>query len=220
MMEAIKIYGVSFSTFLRSVRLMCQYKGIGHEVTLAPYGEVIPCFGDRHAEIHPFRKLPVLIEGDLALPESCAIGRYLESKPGPSLFPLDAPQKARVDATANMISIYVANAVVKNVVLEFFFPKGESGQVRLDAVAEALPTARAALEWLNDMVESPRYLMAGQFTLCDALLIPMLDYLAQLPASVNFLPELPALAAYLDFQRTAPYSEGILGAADLSVLGR
>jgi hypothetical protein len=62
--------------------------------------------------------------------------------------------------------------------------------------------------------------MTGQFTVCDALLLPMLDYLAEMPESVNFLAEFPALLEYLGVQRNKPYCEGILGAPDLSMLGR
>ncbi|HEY7773181.1 MAG TPA: glutathione S-transferase family protein [Marinagarivorans sp.] len=222
-MEALKLYGPSFSSFLRSMRLICQYKGLAHEATLAPFGELIRPFSDEHAALHPFKKMPVLLDGDLILQESSAIARYLDDKVGggkaaPPLYPADPTLNAQVSAQASMLSLYVIKPLMSNLVLEFFLPKGENGKVRIDVVKAALPEAERLLLWLDNRIGDKPFYIAEQFTLCDALLIPMLDYMNQLAEPYNQLPKFPPLQRYLAFQQQQYYSEGLLGKPDLSFL--
>ena len=211
-MSTLKLYGPEFSYFLRSVRLLCQFKGLAYEVTRAPYGKEIPILGDEHASLHPFRKLPVLIDGDLVLPETMAIAFYLESKPGPSFLPGSTEGKAKILAQAGIISLYAHQHLVKNLLLEFAFPKGDQGNVRIDVVKDNLPAAQNAMRWIADSVGSAQYFIAGQFTLCDAYLIPMLDYIDQLPEPFCINKHYANLNDYLAFQRAQTYAEGVLGA--------
>lgn len=217
-MEPLKLYGPSFSSFLRSMRLICQYKGLPHEVTLAPFGEVIRPFTDQHTALHPFKKLPVLIDGDFVLPESSAIAAYLDSKAGPSIYPQESQLKATTIAQASLIALYVSKPMMGNIMLEFFIPKGENGQVRLDVAKAALPEAVKVLTWVSDSIGDKPFFIAEQFTLCDALLVPMLDYMSQLESPFNLLPKFPPLQHYLRFQQSQPYAEGLLGQPDLSLL--
>ena len=210
-MSILKLYGPEFSYFLRSVRLLCQFKGLAYEVTRAPYGEDIPLFGDEHARLHPFRKLPVLIDGNFVLPETMAIAFYLEHKPGPSFLPGATEMQAKILALAGMISLYAHQHLVKNLLLEFAFPKGEQGDVRIEWVKENLPAAQHAMQWLAETIGDAHFAIAGQFTLCDAYLIPMLDYIDQLPEPFCINKQHANLNHYLAFQRAQPYAEGVLG---------
>ncbi len=210
-MSTLKLYGPEFSYFLRSVRLLCQFKGLAYEVTRAPYGKDIPIFGDEHAKLHPFRKLPVLIDGDLVLPETMAIAFYLERKPGPSFLPGSTEAQATILAQAGIISLYAHQHLVRNLLLEFAFPKGEQGNVRIDVVKDNLPAAQQAMQWIADTVSNAQYFIAEQFTLCDAYLIPMLDYIDQLPEPFCINKQYANLNDYLVFHRAQAYTEGVLG---------
>ncbi|BCD99596.1 glutathione S-transferase family protein [Marinagarivorans cellulosilyticus] len=217
-METLKLYGPSFSSFLRSMRLICQFKQLPHEVTLAPFGEAIRPFSDQHTNLHPFKKLPVLIDGEFVLPESSAIAAYLDAKAGPSIYPQAPKLKATTIAQASIIALYVSKPTMGNIMLEFFIPKGRDGQVRLDVAKAALPEAERVLQWVSDSIGDQNFFVAEQFTLCDALLVPMLDYMSQLELPYNLLPKFPQLQRYLAFQQSQPYCEGILGQPDLSIL--
>lgn len=210
-MTTIKLYGPEFSYFLRVVRLLCQFKGIEHEVTRAPFGEEIPFFGDAHARLHPYRKLPVLIDGSTVIPETMAMAHYLESKPGPSFIPGEARDRAEIISLAGIISLYIHQSVMRDVVLEFAFPKGSEGQVRLDVVEKNIDDANKSLAWVSGVLGNGHFFSAGQFTLCDAYLVPMLDYLDQLPTPFDLNKFFPALCHYLEFQRQQKYAEGVLG---------
>lgn len=210
-MTTIKLYGPEFSYFLRVVRLLCRFKGIEHEVTRAPFGEEIPFFGDAHANLHPYRKLPVLIDGSTVLPETMAMAHYLESRPGPSFIPGEALQRAEILSSAGIISLYIHQSVMRDVVLEFAFPKGSGGQIRFDVVEKNIAQANKALGWVAGALGDENFFTAGRFTLCDAYLVPMLDYLDQLPSPFDLTKRFPALGAYLEFQRQQKYAEGVLG---------
>lgn len=205
------LYGPGFSYFLRSVRLLLKYKGMEHTVSNAPYENEIPYFGKEHAELHPFKKIPVLVDGSFVLPETLAIAWYIESKTGPSFLPGDAKQQAQIFSLACMISQYVHKAIIANIILEFRFPKGKEGSIRLDVINDNLPQAKDVLDWLVKQLDNRLYLVADQFTLADAYLIPMIDYLHQLPAPYNLSLVHESLCQYINHHREQDYSIGVLG---------
>ena len=89
-MADIKIYGVSQSTFTRTVRLACHEKGIDYEL--------VPMFPGQMGALNPFQKIPAITHGDLTLFESTAIVRYLDrSFPGEKLWPQESRQVALCD---------------------------------------------------------------------------------------------------------------------------
>lgn len=205
------LYGPEFSYYLRSMRLLFNYKGIKHGVTNAPLGKKVAFFTEEHAELHPFRKLPVLIEGELVLPETLAIAWYIESKPGTSFIPGDAKQQALILSMASLITQYVHTAIMSNLILEFRFPKGKDGAIRFEHIGENLPQAKTVLAWLETKLAKRVFIVGDQFSLADAYLIPMLDYLDQMPEPFNLVREFEGLNAYLQHHRGQNYCEGILG---------
>ena len=208
-MQLLKLYGPDFSYFVRVCRLMLQYKGISYELTLSPKGEFIQPFSKEHEAIHPFKKLPCLIDGDHIIPESLAIGVYLDGLSGPSLLP--DLGKAQCLALANMIQSYVHSSVMKNVVLEVAFPKGAGGEIRWQEIEKNKADAREKLAWLNQRLDSEYFAFGERFSLVDCYLIPMLDYFAYLPEQLNLIKGLDKLQTYIDWHRTQAWSEGVLG---------
>lgn len=154
--------------------------------------------------------MPVLIDGDFVLPETMAIARYLEHQPGPSFLPGDARQQARITSVACMIWQYVHKAIVANMLLEFRFPKGEGGKIRIDVINENLPQAKAVLEWVLAQLDGRLFIVGEQFTLADAYLIPMLDYLHQLPEPWNLSKQHSALCHYIEYHRAQAYCQRVL----------
>lgn len=217
-MADITLYGPSFSSFLRTARLMSHHKGLSTTNTLAPFGEKAAVFSDDHAKLHPFKKMPVLIDGDLVLPESLAIAFYLDTKPGPKLFPEDDILKAQVVSDGNMLALYFSKPVMGQLVLEFAMPKGENGEVRLDVAQQNLPAVQQLLTWLSEKIGERTFISAHQFTYCDAVVLPVLDYLTQLPAPFDIIHQFPVLTRYLAHHRAAPYTQGVLGEPDFSEL--
>ncbi len=215
MHSTIQIYGPAFSSFLRSVRLMCACKSLRHELTDAPFGTPTLWFTKAHEALHPFSKLPVLIHGDFVLPETLAIGHYLDTLAEPLLYSGTAAEQARHLSLASMIALYVHKAVMLNTVLEFAFPKGEGGSIRQEQVLASAEQLRYCLSWVETQIEDKHVGPSTDLSIGDALLLPMLDYLDQLPQPFNVLPDFPALTDYLTHHRQQPYTDGILGAPEI-----
>ena len=198
--EAIHIYGPSFSTFVRTVMLVCEEKKISHSVGFEVAGTTIPSKSEQHLKWHPFGKLPVLLENktqqpELILPETSSICRYLDADK--TLQPSDSLDYARHDALCALISIDIDKILVREYLLEFAFPKGEDNSVRVNVVSKIQPKVAATLALIEKMLNEDNSLSAEQFTIADALLAPMLHYLSCLPAGYNLIPDYPNVKQYL-----------------------
>lgn len=207
---ALTIMGLSFSTFVRSVEIMCRYKGLAYKLQKHIDGTSLREQPEKHHNYHPFLKFPVLLDGDLILPESTCIARYLNTKVGKPLLPEDPVAFAQADAWMNHIAIDVDQAIVRNILLEFAFPKGVNGKVRFKKIHAHLPMADYALRQLSKQLAENDYLMGKTFTACDALLIPILDYLAKAEFEGNPMGHYANLKDYIQRMRTLDHCESIL----------
>jgi len=202
-MRPLKIYGPSFSNFVRTVMLICEECRLEYQTGFDCTGELIEFKSDAHFALHPYGKLPVLIHGELVLPETASISRYIINLVGSNNEkPLTVSQVARIDAFSAITSIYLDKALMRDYIIEFAFPKGDEGEVRLDVAMAAQTEVRKALGIVNDEITKNEILLAGNIanqamTLADALLAPMLHYMSTLPASFNLLTEFPEVEQYL-----------------------
>lgn len=88
----ITIVGNHVSPYVRKVLAVLELKGVPYRID-----PVVPFLGDeRFSAMSPLRRVPVLIDGDLVLPDSTVIGEYLEDAyPTPPLLPVDPAARAR-----------------------------------------------------------------------------------------------------------------------------
>ncbi|MBV1787995.1 glutathione S-transferase family protein [Marinobacterium sp. D7] len=204
-MATLHILGPTFSNFVRAVMLCCEEKGIDYTVGRELEGKSIGLKSEEHLKLHPHGKLPVLIHGDRVIFETAVICRYIDAAfEGPALQPDELWERTRVDQTAAEIALYIDQALVRKLLLEFAFPKGENGSVRMDAVEQAIPEARKALARVEALLGEREFIAADQYTLADALLTPMLDYISGLPIGPDLIPTGGALDQYLQRMRTRP----------------
>ncbi|WP_456267892.1 glutathione S-transferase family protein [Kushneria sp. AK178] len=211
MTHQIHIFGPQFSTFVRSVQLCCEEKGIPYTVGTRVNGGDVEFKGARHLDWHPFGKVPVLLHGDHRLYETASICRYLDAVfDGPALQPDDPWQRAQVDQWAATLSLYIDRRLVRDYLLEFAFPKGEDGTVRMDRVRDAEPEAIRALTLLEAQLGDRDYLVTDHFTIADAIAAPMLDYIAGLPAAGALMADTPRLQVYVERLRARPSAGRVL----------
>ncbi len=168
--------------------------------------------------IHPFGKIPVLIENkpkqpELVLPETASICRYLDSDK--QLQPTSSIGYAHHDALCALILIDIDKVLVREYLLEFAFPKGENNNVRLEVVNDIKPKVVATLIIIEKMLNEENALSAEQFTLADALLAPMLHYISCLPAGFNLITNYPKVEQYLADLMTRPSCQKVLLAKKL-----
>lgn len=209
-MSKLTILGPQFSTFVRTIELVCRYKNIPYQVGMEYEGTSLEFRDSQHQKLHPFTKVPVLIEGDFILPESVAIATYLNDKQGPDIFPAETKDKAKTLAWVSMISQYVYQHLISQYLLELRFPKGENGAIRMDVVEQQKPIAQATLEKLEAQISEQGFFIGEQFTLCDALLLPILTYVFALPEPFSIHQNTPKLAQYLDRVSALNFVQGVL----------
>ncbi len=207
----VQIFGPSFSNFVRSVMLICEEYDISYQVGLELDGQTIEFKSDEHLALHPYGKLPVLKHNALLLPETASICRYLLASFAPEyLNSLSTSQNAKIDAFSAIVSIYIDKAIVRDYLLEFAFPKGENGEVRMDAVKSAQPAVVEALRVLDKELQQGETLDGQQFSVADALVAPMLHYLSVMTKDFNLLQEFPALESYLSRLMARPSCKKVL----------
>ncbi|MHC5305876.1 glutathione S-transferase family protein [Bartonella sp. LJL80] len=211
MPQSLFIVGTDYSTFTRSVRIYCELMGVSYETGMTVHGETLALRSAALKDYHPFGKIPVLLQGELKIFETTAICRYLDALyPDKSLRPTAASDAALVDAWAQVISIYVDKAVLRDYVLEYAFPKGENGKVRLDIVAKALPAAHESLAVVSKQLAEQAFLCGKSFTLADAILLPILDYASQVPTKAKLFAGLDNLLRYVERLRAIPAVQKVI----------
>ena len=208
------ICGPSFSNFVRTIMLVCEEKKLAYSVGFEVAGKQLTFKGEQHLNLHPFGKIPVLLDKDLILPETASICRYLDKDK--ALQPDNSLNFARHDALCALISIDIDKVLVREYLLEFAFPKGENHSVRFDVVKERQLKVAATLSIIEKMLAEENALSAEQFTIADALLAPMLHYISCLPAGFNLLADYPKVEQYLANLMTRASCQKVLIATDFS----
>jgi len=207
----VEILGPSFSNFVRSVMLCCEEKGISYQYGMQLGGQDVGFKSDEHLQLHPFGKIPVLKHGDKVLIETVAICRYLDSVfEGSALQPMDLYQRALVDQWSLMIAGYVDQVLVRQYMLEFVFPKGEGGSIRMDKVQEAQPEVIRVIGLLEQQLADQTFICGEQCSIADLLLAPILDYLIALPHIDTLMSADSVLKGYVQQMRERPSGQTVL----------
>ena len=212
----VQIYGPEFSNFVRSVSLICEENGINYSSGWEINGEKVEYKSEEHIALHPYGKMPVLVDGDTVIPETTAICQYLLAKhTDENQFDLSDREFAQHNAFCAIVSIYIDKAILRDYLLEFVFPKGEEGQVRLDVVQANIPEVEKALEVVEHSLKTENFLNKEKLTIVDALLAPILHYLSGLPAPFNIISKYPVATAYLDKLMSRSSCQKLLTAKNL-----
>jgi glutathione S-transferase len=201
------VYGPTYSTYARTVRLVLEEKGVDHDLV-----EVDMFKGEaqtpEHLARHPFGKVPAFEHDGFALYETDAIARYLdETFPGAALVPADARSRARMAQAINIINNYgypnlITQIFVQRAVMPMMGNPSDEG-----AIAAALPKAETALGALEQLIDGNRYLVGDRLSPADLLLIPIYDYVRQTPEGEKLLQATPNLRRWWDEVRTRPAVE-------------
>jgi glutathione S-transferase len=88
----IRIIGNHVSPYARKVFLALDHKQVDYEID-----PIVPFFGDdEFTRLNPLRRIPILIDGDLVIPDSTVICEYLHDRyPEKPLYPADPAERAR-----------------------------------------------------------------------------------------------------------------------------
>jgi glutathione S-transferase len=155
----MKLYGSLASPFVARCWLAITAKGGGVELAMYEGGIKSPGY----LAMNPMGKMPLLVDGDVALPESAVICEYLDAKlPGPALMPADPAGHAMVRLLCRIADIYV---FPPSVTLLRAPKDGDAG-----VVAEAAKNVSAAFDHLEHFLSDTGYAHGNSITLADCTL--------------------------------------------------
>lgn len=185
----MKLYGFGPT---RSLRALWGLKELGVEFEFVPVnlqaGEHrSPAF----LAINPAGKLPVLVDGDLVLPESAAIVLYLAEKyPEKGLMPTNLEQRAQVYRWVLFAMTELEQPLWRMVRHTFLYPENKRLPQDIELAREDF-TAMATI--LERHMEGRQFIVGDNMTVADCVTAYLMDWANER----KLLDGLPNLAAYL-----------------------
>lgn len=164
----MKLYDSKLSPYANRVRLQIYLKGINAEFILVPAGGSHTA---DYAKINPLEKIPTLDDGGFFLPESSAIGEYIEdTHPTPALRPADAKERARMRVIYNIADQYLLTPLFE--LFEQMNPATRDAKI----VDEQLTELSKAMKGLEHFISGGKYALGASASLADCALIPSLFF--------------------------------------------
>ncbi|MSO64896.1 MAG: glutathione S-transferase family protein [Alphaproteobacteria bacterium] len=120
----------------------------------------------QYLALNPIGKIPTLVDGDLAIPESEVICEYLEDKfPTPSLRGAPGAEAAKVRLISRLVDLYLLGPTAKLLV--------HKQTDSWDRVEAAKPDLMKALDYLEHFLDAKGpYAAVSRLTLADCALFP------------------------------------------------
>lgn len=173
----IELHGYQYSVYAWIAHFALHEKGVDYR-----WVEVDPFAADLSADylaLHPFGRVPTLVDGDFTLFETTAITRYVdEAFDGPVLQPSAPRLRARTNQILSIVDSYVYWPLVRQV-----FSHGVMApRIGRPSVASeyrmGLAAAPRILKALDDLIVGDPFLVGDTVTLADIHLAPMMSYFA------------------------------------------
>ena len=163
----MRVYSTPYSTNVERVALALAYKGLEVEWVQVSY--------DDRAEVERVSGqplVPVLVDGELVLPDSPAILRYLdELVPEPPLWPREPARRAEADVFVDWFNhVWKRPPNLMAVELE----KPEPDLARVDALGRRVT---AALDRFEALLDGRDHLLGDEFGIADLVAFPFLKYM-------------------------------------------
>jgi glutathione S-transferase len=155
-------------------------------------------------QMNPYGKVPVLVDGNTIVYESCIINEYLEEKyPDPPLMPKDPGLKSKIRILIDygVNRTYPAYEKLRNEMLKL------ESERNLEVVSEARQELKTLLQRLENEIGNQPFL-AGDFSLVDAAVIPRFLRLEAWGPLTD--PALPRLISWLERMKRRPSVQKII----------
>ena len=163
----LRVYSTPYSTNVERVALALGHKGLEAEWISVPY--------DDRSEIERVSGqslVPVLVDGDLVLPDSAAILRHLEERqPEPPLWPREPARRAEADVFVDWFNHVWKRA--PNLMAQEL-DQAEPDLARVDALGSRVT---AALDRFEALLDGRDHLLGDEFGIADVVAFPFLKYM-------------------------------------------
>jgi glutathione S-transferase len=161
----IRIIGNHVSPYARKVFLTLDHKGVDYEID-----PIVPFYGDdSFTKLNPLRRIPILIDGDLVIPDSTVICEYLEDRfPDRPLYPREPAERAR----ARWLEEFADSRLGDVILWKLFFQRNVRPRVWKQETDESLVACALSqelpeiMDWLEDQAPVEGFLF-GELSIVD-----------------------------------------------------
>jgi glutathione S-transferase len=161
----IRIIGNHVSPYARKVFLTLDHKGVDYEID-----PIVPFYGDdAFTKLNPLRRIPILIDGDLVIPDSTVICEYLEDRfPDRPLYPRDPAERAR----ARWLEEFADSRLGDVILWKLFFQRNVRPRVWKQETDESLVACALSedlpeiMDWLEGQAPGGDF-MFGELSIVD-----------------------------------------------------
>jgi len=203
-MSTIKLYDFSSSPNCQRVKVVLAEKKLPFETEPIDLRKGEQKKAD-FLKLNPYGKVPVIIDGNTVLYESCIINEYLDEKyPEPPLMPKDHGKRAKIRILIDYGLSHLDGSYQK-LRQELMKDAKERNQEVIESAKKELKNLLQRFE--REIGDQPY--LAGDFSLLDAALIPR--FLRMEGFGVLPDPSLPKLGAWLQRMKGRPSVKVITG---------
>jgi glutathione S-transferase len=121
------LYGPTYSTYTRTLRMVLAEKGVDHDlvdVDMMTGAHQRPEWKERH----PFERVPAFEHNGFTIYESNAIAHYIDDAfPGRRLAHPDVRRRIRDQQIVEVINAYGYKRIILDIVLRYYFADKEKG---------------------------------------------------------------------------------------------
>jgi len=178
---ALVLHGFRFSVYVRIARIVLAEKGLAYE-----HAEIDPFLPDvptEYLDLHPFGRVPALVDGDFVLYETGAITRYIdEAFEGPGLQPTEPRHRARMAQVISIIDSYGYTSMVRQVAGERVFARFRGRTPDEALIRAGVERSLRVLDALEAIAPDDSPIAGGEcWSLADYHLAPMMAYFTAAP---------------------------------------
>jgi glutathione S-transferase len=198
----ITIHGIFGSPFVRALRIGLEEKGVEWDWAPFPLGAQKQ---EPYLSLHPFGKIPAIVDDGFVLYESQAMLRHIDRKvASPALIPSDPLQAARMDQLLCIVDCYLWPTACFPINFNRLIAPRIGMAPDEQAVANGVPRAEVAVRAIAALQGGNRFLAGDALSLADIAVVPHLDALAMTPEGAPIMAAHPALMAWLTEMRARP----------------
>jgi len=193
---ALVLHGFRYSVYVRIARIALSEKGLAYEhVEVDPFGPDVPV---EYLALHPFKRVPALVDGDFVLYETEAITRYIdEAFSGPMLQPTEPRQRARMAQIISIVDSYGYVPMVRQVAGERVFARFRGRKPDEALIRSGLERSAHILYALEAITPGDSPIAGGKvWSLADFHLAPMMAYFTAAPEGEGALARYTKLSAW------------------------
>ncbi|KAI9281854.1 hypothetical protein BY458DRAFT_498196 [Sporodiniella umbellata] len=193
-MSEVKIVGVPFSTYTRTMRMALMYLNVPFQLVKA----------DPHSELaykyNPFGRIPSLLHDNKEIFETTAICSYIDATFSNQLTPQDLKTKVKMKQMISILSDYVFHHIIINVCKrrDTYEKQNKTEDEIHNLLKKHMEKATSIIKSLDKLIplDGTKFLCGEQLTWADYFLYPTVADMFAFPEKKIFAESSPKLMTW------------------------